>query len=112
MPVRGAAVGVLLEGLVALVGAVALAVTGVLTFSVWGFLALVGVGVGAAGLALLRGVRGARGPAVVTQLLLLGVAYYAAVPSERPAWGLPAAVLAALVLVGLLCRAGREWSGS
>jgi hypothetical protein len=110
--VRWAAVGVVVEGVAALAVGVVLAVVGLLSFSVWGFLVLLGVAVAGAGVALLRGVRGARGPAVVVQLLMLGVAYYAAVPSERPAFGFPVAVVAVAVLVGLLSRAGREWAAS
>lgn len=110
--VRWAAAGVLLEALAALGVGVVLAWVGVLSFAVWGFLVLLGVAILAAGAALLRGARGARGPAVVVQLLLLGVAYYAAVPSARPEWGFPAALLAAAVLAGLLSRPGRDWAAA
>lgn len=109
-PVRFAALGVLAEGVVGIVVAVLMAVAG-LTFSVWGFVALLGLAVGAAGTALLRGVRGARGPSLVTQLLVLGCAFYAAVPSGRPDWGVPAMVVAAAVLYGLLCAPARTWAG-
>ena len=107
--IRLAGVGVLAEGLVGVAVAVFMAVVG-LTFSVWGFVALLGLAVGAAGAALLSGVRGARGPSLVTQLLVLGCAFYAAVPSGRPDWGVPAMVVAAAVLYGLLCAPARTWA--
>jgi hypothetical protein len=108
-PVRLAALGVLAEGVLGVVVAVLMALAG-LTFSVWGFVALLGLAVGAAGIALLRGARGARGPSMVAQLLVLGCAFYAAVPSARPEWGVPAIVVAAAVLYGLLCAPARAWA--
>jgi hypothetical protein len=107
--VRLAGVGVVVEGVAGVVVAVVMAVAG-LTFSVWGFVALLGLAVGAAGVALLRGVRGARGPSLVTQLLALGCAFYAAVPSGRPEWGVPVMVVAVAVLYGLLCAPARAWA--
>jgi hypothetical protein len=62
--------------------------------------------------ALIRGQRGARGPALVAQLITLGCAFYAAVPSGRPEWGVPVALAALLVLVALLCRPARAWAES
>jgi hypothetical protein len=110
-PIRLAAVGVVLEGVVGVAAAVLLATAGV-GFSVWGFVALVGIAVAAAGVALLAGVRGARGPCLVAQLLVLGCAFYAAVPSGQPAWGVPVMVVAALVLAGLLAAPSRAWASS
>jgi hypothetical protein len=110
-PVRLAALGVLTEGVVALVVAALMVAAGV-TFSVWGFLVLLGVGITAAGVALLRGARGARGPSIVVQLLTLGCAFYAAVPSGRPDWGVPVLLLAAAVLAALISRPAREWAGT
>ena len=110
-PVRLAALGVISEGAVGVVVAVLLALGGV-TFSVWGFVALVGLAVGAAGVALLTGTRGARGPSLVAQLFVLGCAFYAAVPSDRPEWGTPVVILAAAVLYGLLCAPAREWAAT
>lgn len=111
VPIRLAALGVVAEGIVGVVVAVLMVTAGV-PFSVWGFVALLGLAVGAAGVALLRGVRGARGPSLVVQLLVLGCAFYAAVPSGRPDWGVPIMVVAAAVLYGLLCAPSREWAGS
>ena len=110
-PVLLAAGVVVVQGLAAIVGGiVGVVVGGLATLNVWGFVVLLGLGFAGAGVALLRGVRGARGPAVVSQLLLLGVAFYAAVPSGQPGWGVPLALLAAGVLVGLLGREGRRWA--
>jgi len=109
-PVRLAALGVLTEGVAALVVAGLMVAAG-LTFSVWGFLVLLGGGVVVAGVALLRGQRGARGPALVVQLLTIGCAFYAAVPSGRPDWGVPVLILAAAVLAALISRPVREWAG-
>lgn len=104
-----AALGTALEGVALVVGGVvALAVEG--TPQVWGFVVLLGAGVAAAGIALARGVRGARGPVVVTQLLGLGIAFYAGVSSGRPEWGVPIAIACAAILGGVLTRAGRDWA--
>ncbi|WP_157647638.1 hypothetical protein [Actinomycetospora chiangmaiensis] len=89
-------------------GAVLLAVEG--TPQVWAFVLLLGLGIGAAGIALARGARGARGPVVVAQLIGLGVAFYAGVTSGRPDLGVPLAVVCAGVLAGVLTRAGRDWA--
>lgn len=67
--------------------------------------ALLGVGI-----ALWRGAHGARSPAVVAQLLLLGVAWYAAGPSSQPEYGIPAAVYCAAVLVLLFSAPAIRWS--
>lgn len=103
-----AALGVLGEGAVVLAVAGLFVADGV-GVAVWGFVALVGVGLVVVAAALLRGQRGARGPALVAQLLVLGCAFYAAVPSGRPEWGVPVALAAALLLYGLLCRPARAW---
>lgn len=111
VPVRIAGAVIALQGLVGVVGGVVgLVLGGVSTVAVWGFVILLGVGYAGAGAALVAGVRGARGPSVVCQLLLLGVSFYAAVPSGRPEWGVPIALLVAGVLVGLLGRGGRAWA--
>lgn len=63
--------------------------------------AVIGAGVLAGGLALVKGRRWGRGLAVFTQLLLLPVAWYLAVGSHRPEFGTPVA-LVALITLGLL----------
>ncbi|MEJ2864209.1 hypothetical protein [Actinomycetospora flava] len=107
--VRLAAVGVLAEAAVGVVVAVLMASAGV-AFSVWGFVVLLALGLAVAAVALLRGQRGARGPALVAQLLTIGCAFYAAVPSQRPEWGVPVIAAAAAVLYGLLCAPARAWA--
>jgi hypothetical protein len=102
-------VGVLAEGVVGVVVAVLMATAGV-GFAVWGFVLLLGLGLGAVAVVLLRGERGARGPALVAQLLTLGCGFYAAVPSQRPEWGVPVMIAAAAVLYGLLCAPARAWA--
>jgi hypothetical protein len=110
-PVLLAAAAVVVQGVAGVVGGiVGIVAGGVSTVTVWGFVILLGLGYAGAGGALVAGARGARGPAVVAQLLLLGIAFYAAVPSERPEWGVPIALLAAAVLAGLLGGSGRAWA--
>ena len=52
----------------------------------------------------------ARSPAVVMELLLLGVAWYATGPSGRPEYGVPVGVLCVVVLYLLFTATSREWS--
>lgn len=61
------------------------------------------------GAKLARGRRAARTPALVAQLLLLGVCAYAVGPSSQPAYGLPAAAFCLLVLVLLVCPPALRW---
>src|SRR3954471_21328483 len=95
--VRGAGLIVAVQGAAALVLAAVLVVRGIggadqhvvngLGTAVW--FVVVGGGVLAAGCALLAGKRWGRGLAVFTQLLLLPVAWYLAVGSHRPVFGIP-----------------------
>jgi hypothetical protein len=62
------------------------------------------------GVNLMRGRRGARTPAIVAQLLLLGVCWDAAGPSAQPAYGIPAAAFCVTVLVLLLCPPALRWA--
>jgi hypothetical protein len=64
----------------------------------------------AVGVNLVRGRRGARAPAVVAQLLLLGVCWYAAGPSSQPAYGVPAAAFCVAVLVLLFWPSALRWA--
>jgi hypothetical protein len=59
---------------------------------------------------LVRGRHGARTPAIVAQLLLLGVCWYATGPSAQPAYGIPAAAFCVAVLVLLFCASVRAWA--
>ncbi len=117
--VRGAGVIVTGQGVAALVVAAVLVVRGIaganqravsgLGTAVW--FVLVGGVVLAAGRALVIGKRWGRGLAVVTQLLLLPVAWYVAVGSRQPAFGIPAGIVAVTVLILLLTPAAVRWAG-
>lgn len=63
----------------------------------------------AVGVHLVRGSHGARTPAIVAQILLLGVSWYAAGPSSQPAYGVPAAVFCVVVLGLLFCPPAMRW---
>jgi hypothetical protein len=113
--VRAGGVLVGLQGLAGLVFAVAVLVQpGVLTTSdrlgEAGFFAVMAAAVIGFGAALVFGKRGARSPAVLIELLLLGIAGYATGPSSRPEYGVPVAVLCLVVLYLLLNTRGREWA--
>ncbi|MFN2494939.1 MAG: hypothetical protein ABR608_03380 [Pseudonocardiaceae bacterium] len=116
-PVRAAGVLVGLQGVAGVVVAVGLLVTAVrgsagltLTLGTAGWFAGSGVVLLAVGVNLARGRHGARTPAVVAQILLLGVAWYAAGPSSQPAYGLPAALFCVTVLGLLLCPPAVRWA--
>jgi hypothetical protein len=116
--VRGAGLIVAVQGAAALVVAAVLVVRGIagadqrvvngLGTAVW--FVLVGGVVLAAGRALVVGKRWGRGPAVVTQLLLLPVAWYLTVGSHRPAFGVPVGILALTVLVLLFSPPAVRWA--
>jgi hypothetical protein len=116
--VRAAGLIVAVEGVAALVMAAALVVRGIagadqrvvngLGTAVW--FALVGGVVLAAGRALVLGRRWGRGLGVFTQLLLLPVAWYLAVGSHRPAFGVPVGIVALAVLVLLFTPAAVRWA--
>lgn len=116
--VRGAGILVGLQGLAGLAFAVALlvrAIGGASTpgnnvYGEAGYFAVLGGAVAAVGVALIFGKHWARGPAVVVELLLLGVAWYAIGPSERPEFGVPVGVLSIVVLYLLFTARSREWS--
>jgi peptidoglycan/LPS O-acetylase OafA/YrhL len=109
---------VAVQGVAALVVAGVLVVRGIagadqrvvngLGTAVW--FVLVGGVVLAAGRALVLGRRWGRGLAVVTQLLLLPVAWYLAVGSHQPAFGIPAAVVALTALILLFSPAAVRWA--
>ena len=116
--VRAAGVIVAVQGVAALVVAVVLLVRGIagadqrvvngLGTAVW-FIVVGGVVV-AAGRALMTGKRWGRGLAVITQLLLLPVAWYLVRGSHQPAAGVPAGVLALVVLILLFTPAAVRWA--
>lgn len=116
--VRGAGLLVVLEGAAALIVAAALVVRGIagadqhvvngLGTAV--FFVLVGGVVLAAGRALMLGKRWGRGLAVFTQLLVLPVAWYLAVGSRQPAFGIPAGIVAVAALVLLFSPGAVRWA--
>ena len=116
--IRGAGILVGLQGLTGVGFAVALLVsafggastTGNNIFGEAAYFVVIGGAVVAVGAALFLGKHWARGPSVVVELLLLGVAWYATGPSGRPAIGVPVGVLCVVVLYLLFTVRSREWS--
>jgi peptidoglycan/LPS O-acetylase OafA/YrhL len=116
--VRGAGLIVAVQGAAALVVAVVLVVRAlggadqrvVNGFGTAVWFVLAGGGVFAAGWGLLVGKRWGRGLAVFTQLLLLPVAWYLAVGSHRPGFGVPVAIMALTVLVLLFSPPAVRWA--
>lgn len=116
--VRAAGVIVGLQGLVGIGFAVAVliqAIRGGSTpgnnlYGQAGYFAVLGGGVLACGVALVLGKQGARSPAVVVEILLLGVAWYAIGPSGQPLLGVPVAALSVLVLYLIFTARSREWA--
>jgi hypothetical protein len=112
-PVRAAGLAVLLQGLVGVLVAGATLVVapsgslaGVTAVWLAGFGAILLV----VGASLARGRHGARSPAIVAQLLLLGVCVYATGPSAQPTYGIPAAVFCAAVLGLLFSPSAQRWA--
>jgi hypothetical protein len=116
--VRGAGFVVVVQGVAALVMAAVLVVRAIagadqrvvsgLGTAVW--FVLVGAVVLAAGRALVLGKRWGRGLGVFTQLLLLPVAWYLAIGSHQPAFGVPVGIVALTVLVLLFSPAAVRWA--
>lgn len=75
-----------------------------------GYFLLLGLGVTFVGVLLVLGRRGARTPAVVVQLVLLGVAWYVAGDSERLAPGLALGAVAVVIVVLLFVGRSRRWA--
>jgi len=111
-PVQAAGLLVLLQGLAGMaIAGVTLAVArGSLAGVTAVWLAGFGAILLAVGVSLVRGRHGARTPAIVAQLLLLGVCVYAAGPSSQPAYGIPAAAFCVAVLVLLFCPPALRWA--
>jgi peptidoglycan/LPS O-acetylase OafA/YrhL len=74
--------------------------------------AIMGAGVLAAGWALWTGRRWGRGIAVFAQLLLLPVAWYMGVGSQRWVYGIPVAVVAVATLALLFSPSALQWLGA
>jgi hypothetical protein len=116
--IRAAGILVGLQGLAGVGFAVALlvrAIGGASTagnnvFGEAGYFVVLGGAVVAVGVGLVLGKRWARGPATVVELLLIGVAWYAAGPSGRPEIGVPVGVVCVVALYLLFTARSREWS--
>jgi hypothetical protein len=115
-PVRAAGLLVGLQGLAGIAVGVGLfvaavrGVTGPVPVATSAWLAGFGGILLAVGANLMRGRHGARTSAIVAQLLLLGVCWYAAGPSAQPAYGIPAAAFCVAVLVLLFCPPALHWA--
>lgn len=105
---QGVAGGVVCLALAARALAGATDVVATLGTALW--FAVITVAVTGLGVALWRGRHGARSPVVVAQLVLLGVAWYAAGPSFRPEYGVPGAGYCILVLVLLFSAPTVRWA--
>ncbi|MFB9904827.1 hypothetical protein [Allokutzneria oryzae] len=115
--VRAAGALVGLQGLAGVVFVVALVVRALTgapepgkVFGEAGYFAVLTAGVVATAVGLLLAKRWARTPAVVTQLLLLGVAWYAFGPSHQYVYGGLAAIYCAAPLVLLFTAPARDWA--
>lgn len=80
------------------------------TYGEAGYFTLLSAGVLTAGIGMLKGKHWARTPALLLQLILLGIAWYATGPSGQPLIGLALAVPAIAVLWFMFNREGRRWS--
>lgn len=117
--VRGAGVLVAGEGVAALALAMVFLVRGIAGadqrvvngLGTAALFVVIGGVVLAAGRSLAIGRLWGRGLAVVTELLLLPVAWYLAVSSHRPAFGIPAGVVALTALLLLFSPAALRWAG-
>lgn len=74
------------------------------------YFTVLGGGVLLAGVALWLGHRWARTPALVLQVLLVGVAWYASGPSGRPEFGVPVGLVCLVAGAALLSAAARQWA--
>jgi hypothetical protein len=115
--VRGAAALTFLQGLGGIALAVALVVrviqgapSGGPILGAAGVLVIWFGGAIFASVMLFRGHHGARTPVIVTQLLLLGCAWYAYGPSEQQLLGSLAGIYCVVVLVLLFTSDGRKWA--
>ena len=75
-----------------------------------GYFAVIGIALVFIGAALFTGRRGARTPAIVTQLLLLPVVYSLIGPSRQLALGIVTGVIVVATFLLLISEASREWS--
>jgi len=119
-PIRGAGAIVALQGAAAVVIAVVLLVRTVrggeesatVGYGTAGLFAVLGAGVLAAGVALLRSMRGGRGPALVIQALLLPVVWSLLTASAQVPLGLALGVVVLTTTALLLCAPARRWAAA
>lgn len=77
-----------------------------------GLFAVLGAGVLVAGSALLRSMRGGRGPAIVVQIVLAPVAWSLLTASAQVVSGLALGAVVLLTLALLLCAPTRQWAAA
>ena len=75
-----------------------------------GYFAVIGIALAFIGAALATGRRGARTPAIVTQLLLLPVVYSLIGPSRQLLLGIAAGIYVVVTFLLLISERSREWS--
>ena len=75
-----------------------------------GYFAVIGIALVFIGAALFTGRRGARTPAIVTQLLLLPVVYSLIGPSRQLLLGIAAGVYVVVTFLLLISERSREWA--
>lgn len=75
-----------------------------------GWFAVCAAGLIGIGVSLRRGKHGARTPAIVVQLLLLGVSWYAIGSSGQPEYGIPGGLFCLFVLVLLVVGPSTRWA--
>jgi len=75
-----------------------------------GYFAVIGIALVFIGAALFTGRRGARTPAIVTQLLLLLVVYSLIGPSRQLLLGVAAGIYVVVTFLLLISERSREWS--
>ena len=75
-----------------------------------GYFAVIGIALVFIGAALFTGRRGARTPAIVTQLLLLPVVYSLIGPSRQLLLGIAAGIYVVVTFLLLISERSREWA--
>ena len=77
-----------------------------------GYFAVIGIALVFIGAALFTGRRGARTPAIVTQLLLLPVVYSLIGPSRQLLLGIAAGIYVVVTFLLLISERSREWASA
>ncbi|MFP5020015.1 hypothetical protein [Pseudonocardia phyllosphaerae] len=116
--VRIAGALVALQGVVAAVVAVVLAVRAVgdggprlyYGLAEAGMFLLLAAAVAGVGYGLVRGVHGCRSPAIVIELLLFGVVYSLLGPSHQLVWGIVVGLVVLATFLLLISEQSRQWS--